>query len=762
MIINRMTATFGRLKNETIELEPGLNIIEAPNEHGKTTWCGFIDAMLYGVDTSERDRAGHLAAKTRFRPWSGDSMSGTMELTYMDQALTIQRTTKGSSPLKSFAALKTGTAEFDKSLSGENVGEALTGVTREVFERTAFISRPELRITQTSELEKRIASLVSSGEEGVSFSETEQLIRSWQRRLRFNKNGSIPKLENQIRETQKKLELIENSSDEVSNLHSNMDRLNKQIELLKRDLDIHDQLDRRATVRRLRDARDNAVSAEKRVATLRASLTKNGHEMTRSDIKNIRETASSVLPLRTVSEEAEKALWNAEKALSDTTAKRAASPLSGRSEEAVSQDIAKAKVLEERLRGADERKIPKWIPTLLVTAGLLALLLFSGILSPFGSWIPAAEPYVKGSVWGSFFSAVVLATGVVLFFIKPPQPHADADALTRVLSPYGASSSEKLSSMLAAYSALCREESENTVLRDSARNAYESACASAEAASSEAVARLSAFMPEVRSGDEVVEALDETERLIDELTKAEFDMISSQNVYETLLSSFEGPDELDDTYLPTPLRNREDTKAAILRTQSQLNEATRAFDIATGAARSLGDPSVIRGDLESLQARLTTETEKYEALTLAADVLGEANTELQTRFSPLVSLRAGELMSRLTGGRYEKLIFDKGFNAGAKPAGDSVSRSVLALSEGTADEVYFSLRLAMCELILGGSDPCPIILDDALSSFDDERCLRALDLMLELGSTRQILLFTCHSRERTLMEGRTGVNIITL
>ena len=141
---------------------------------------------------------------------------------------------------------------------------------------------------------------------------------------------------------------------------------------------------------------------------------------------------------------------------------------------------------------------------------------------------------------------------------------------------------------------------------------------------------------------------------------------------------------------------------------------------------------------------------------MAVDTLSEANSELQTRFSPLISRKAGEILSTLTDGRYEKLVFDRGFDAVAKEAASPVSRNVLALSEGTADEIYFSLRLAMCELILDGSDPCPIILDDALTNFDDQRCHRALDLLSELSKERQILLFTCHSREGEYLSGRDG------
>ena len=41
-----MTATFGKLQTETLTLEPGLNLLQMPNETGKSTWCAFLLAML--------------------------------------------------------------------------------------------------------------------------------------------------------------------------------------------------------------------------------------------------------------------------------------------------------------------------------------------------------------------------------------------------------------------------------------------------------------------------------------------------------------------------------------------------------------------------------------------------------------------------------------------------------------------------------------------------------------------------------------------
>ena len=57
------------------------------------------------------------------------------------------------------------------------------------------------------------------------------------------------------------------------------------------------------------------------------------------------------------------------------------------------------------------------------------------------------------------------------------------------------------------------------------------------------------------------------------------------------------------------------------------------------------------------------------------------------------------------------------------------------------------MRLAICELVLPQENCVPIVLDDALTNFDDERCASALRYLKEAAQTRQILLFTCHSRE---------------
>ena len=194
MRIKSMTATFGRLQNARLELGEGLNILEGPNEGGKSTWCAFLRAMLYGIPTRERDTKTAIAEKNRYQPWSGGAMEGAVELEWQGRDITLRRGPKGSTPFGAFSAVYTGTGEPVPGLTGENCGEKLLGVPRAVFERTAFVGQSGAAIAADSELEKRVAALVSSGEEEVSYSQVEGRLKEWLRRRKYNKSGLIPKL----------------------------------------------------------------------------------------------------------------------------------------------------------------------------------------------------------------------------------------------------------------------------------------------------------------------------------------------------------------------------------------------------------------------------------------------------------------------------------------------------------------------------------------------------------------------------------------
>ena len=177
---------------------------------------------------------------------------------------------------------------------------------------------------------------------------------------------------------------------------------------------------------------------------------------------------------------------------------------------------------------------------------------------------------------------------------------------------------------------------------------------------------------------------------------------------------------------------------------------TRArLDRGQGRISALGDPAALEARREELQGQIDEQKERYEALTLAIEALERANDTLQTRFAPEISRQAAELLGKLTGGRYDKVLLDQSLAVSARETGEVTARELAWLSCGTADQLYLSVRLAICHAILPADTP--LVLDDALVNFDDERLRQALDLLTEEAETRQILLFTCQNREKTAL-----------
>jgi uncharacterized protein YhaN len=73
---------------------------------------------------------------------------------------------------------------------------------------------------------------------------------------------------------------------------------------------------------------------------------------------------------------------------------------------------------------------------------------------------------------------------------------------------------------------------------------------------------------------------------------------------------------------------------------------------------------------------------------------------------------------------------------------DSERVQVAGLSEGTRDQLFLALRLALLERRT--SEPMPFVGDDLLTSFDEDRTLATLRLLAMAGQKQQVILFTHH------------------
>lgn len=265
MMIKKLDATFGKLEGESLELHDGLNVISAPNESGKSTWCAFVRAMLYGVDSSERQKAGFLPDKMRFAPWSGSAMQGSMQLESGGKDITITRTTKtASAPMREFSAVYTGTSVSVEGLNGNNAGEMLTGVSRDVFRRSAFVEQGKVAVTHSAELEKRISAIVSSGDEDCSFTEADGRLRQWQRKRRFNRHGRLPELEDELSHKKQLLAELSDAAQQRENMSAELERAKQECERIEAEVIESRKVVRKEALSSLQGVRNEVNAATER------------------------------------------------------------------------------------------------------------------------------------------------------------------------------------------------------------------------------------------------------------------------------------------------------------------------------------------------------------------------------------------------------------------------------------------------------------------------------------------------------------------
>ena len=208
-----------------------------------------------------------------------------------------------------------------------------------------------------------------------------------------------------------------------------------------------------------------------------------------------------------------------------------------------------------------------------------------------------------------------------------------------------------------------------------------------------------------------------------------------------------------------PERDRDAVSGELEDLQADLSALRSSLDRIAGRLHATGDPLALQAAAERLTDEIASLEGEYAAIELAMSTLTHANAQLQGRFSPALGKRAAEIFRRLTGGAYGGVILDKALHASAEPADSGVPREAGYLSAGAADQLYLAVRLAVCDLVLPSGNAVPIVLDDALASFDDARCAAALDYLREEAERRQILLFTCHSREAAHFRNDPAVSI---
>ena len=734
MKIIRMKATFGGLDHRELELKEGLNIIEAPNEGGKSTWSAFLRAMLYGINTKERDKQGYIAEKNRYQPWNGGAMEGVVELEWKGEQITLRRGPKGNTPFGKFEAVYTDTGEPVGYLTADNVGETLIGAPREVFERSAFVGQGGAAIDGAPALEARIAALASSGEEDVSYSQVERRLRDWLNRRKHNKTGLIPKLEEELAGNDEIAGRQAKAFRLAQEARREMDKLQTEHKRLQAERDAH--LARAMAARRQRweEAQSALEAARGQVDTIEAELNRYGTPPDKATLQKAQGELNQLNALHSSRKQAEERLEQAQAQEAEAAA-AAVDPLfpDMTPEQAWEQASADAQTAGEVPRCGG-----------LYAGGAVALALAAGsLVLAFTGVLPA--------LWMGGAACGVLAVAGVGLFVSAALRKKKAGALAaELLERYEAEDPEGILTRANAYREACVVAGQAAKQREEAQQALDALLAQDENTRKALLELVHPFAPTVKDTFGVSAAISRALQLEERLATAQVKLEGA----EKLAASLPRPEPVAADPGVEPRFDPAGTAARLNAAEGELSRLRSGLAMAQGELNTLGDPAELELRQEEAREELERRQTEHAALETALKALDAAHAGLQARFSPALNHLAGDYLAKLTGGKYDKVSLTRQFEALAEEAGGLQPRRALALSQGTADQLYLAVRLAACKLVLPQEEPCPLVLDDALANFDDSRMALALECLEELGEERQILLFTCHSRERAWQEGR--------
>ncbi|SFJ00539.1 AAA family ATPase [Thermoflavimicrobium dichotomicum] len=162
-----------------------------------------------------------------------------------------------------------------------------------------------------------------------------------------------------------------------------------------------------------------------------------------------------------------------------------------------------------------------------------------------------------------------------------------------------------------------------------------------------------------------------------------------------------------------------------------------------------------KAEWEMLKKQMDERIRERKAFEVALQALNESVEDGQEYLAPRLLPYAAKWLSYMTDGRYENLLLHQQDKIEIKTVIPETGefRSVNQLSTGTMDQIYLAMRLAMIEFYsIETGTRLPLVLDDCFVHFDQERLRRALQILGRIAKHHQVILCTCQSRERKLMD----------
>ena len=756
MIIEKIEIkSFGRLRDMTLEFSSSLNVIEGQNEAGKSTIAAFIKYMLFGFDSLEDEFS--LSERRKRINWETGVAEGTMIVRVKDKRYLISRFTAPSDKPDGRSAFKeessiidmdSGTTAFGKQLAGE----VFFGVSRELFENTAFIGQIGDTSVNEGSVKESIENILFSGSEKINNQRAMSKISEKMEGLVHRGGGG-----GMVHELMRKQEELE-----VAMARSNEDNrqiLTKEAELFKIRQEraeaevklerLHEldssyksvmQID---TFDRLHELEAECVQKNEAYNAFLDENTRAGYVPADSYITEITMARRGVNDSYHALSEADANYSKAKNAIGITREIEGAIELAD--EEGGESDIL--------ARAASYFKgIVKNISfTVLGSLSAIAILLYELLAK--GVWASIA-PRIIGGVLGAGALALI-GIGVIGILKNQKSLKVLADKFGVVKYRDLKGKIAVISEARAKRDGMLRSTEDAKIALEAARLAYDNA----KAELTRVIVRWGEEPPVSALND----FLDKLEAKVTAFLERKRILLEEKNTLELtvrdLRSSLSDKNEIDIRGQVPPLRrkalahiNHDEIITSIAAYKNKVAELDRMMYTVENEIVALkinaGDPADYYTKVKALDTKIDELRQKHKSYFIALKAIESASDNLRAGISPRLGEFSTDLMSIMTDKKYHDFDVTAGIKVSYR-GGDGERRTVDFLSGGTRDLAYVAVRMALVDMLY--TEKPPLCFDESFAHQDNTRAKSMMKALVHLGKEGyQSFVFTCRQRESTL------------
>lgn len=726
---------FGAKTNERISLEPEFNLITGANETGKSTLCAFIKYVLYGFDDA-KERKRHSALDT-------GNASGALIIVHNGKKYRIQRKNQKN---VSIYDEESGNELVQWKDEAQTPGEYFLQVSASLYTRAVYVNQAE-RSRLDSDTASAVSNLLLTGDEAINLKRAKKILEESRKALKLKKGigGKICELEAQIKDMQEKLDTAVTAKMNAQTLYAALHDIKIEIEALKKQIDSAknaDEMSKSIKIRTHLDKQSEMLDLAQKKQFLLTSLiednTYNGFLPDDEYENSIRSLQSEINVYQAELQKAEAKLQAISGVKEEPTEYKAYCQLG-----------KKEKILQKHTALSNRLKLSNTIMHVSVFVALISLMaILASLISDF---LGNSKPFVI-VFFGISLSCALVGLALKVFF---------KGKLKAIIKPLGASESKTVDY-------ICRhcEEYELANEKSNVRILTESIDENKRTLSQKK-ADLDLLLAKWNKND-VAHALGDYIAFTQKREKLQIEcseIKASLSITEAHLSIYTESEISAAASLNTSQITENIIQSeSISELNARLNAATERKNNLELQIAQISSPHTeiefLTGELDKKTSLLDEYQVKHDAIVLTLSALDEAENIIRSTVSPYLGAEASVFFNKITEGRYDRLRVDSEMDMTyIKSDSDTVTDEEY-LSIGSADLAWLCLRLALHKKLAQNSN-IPLILDEALVYFDDNRLALIINELTEIAENgTQILLFSASSRELAMLGG--AGNIIRL